>query len=252
MRILEFLLNINKNKLWEYCSNESQYKSIKKTRKTLKSYWISKREFLFFIIQNSSISFLLSSSWENRRSEVTNHFRDYYIQHQSIELEKFFLDFWEPSFTLLKWNRRLKNNKLSRLKKISQNIYELSNKYCDLLNKINSENIINTQLIEFYKELAKAFWQRPTDKTVAFSTKMFICGLRIVDNFEYPFPHEISIPIDSRLQKIYEIETGLDWNNFNKVFEFFQNLSISSWISPLDIDTLLWTYYYRKYIKVIL
>jgi DNA-(apurinic or apyrimidinic site) lyase len=96
--------------------------------------------------------------------------------------------------------------------------------------------------------------ERPRDsKTLTFTIKMFGYGARIIFKKIVYYPIDINIPIDSRLKKIYEINTNQKPSNNIKqkkmIAKYFANLSNQYKIPPLHLDSILWIDYRKKYIK---
>lgn len=58
----------------------------------------------------------------------------------------------------------------------------------------------------------------------------------------------INIPIDSRIKKIYTLNTNKPSSDILQISKYFENLSKEFNISPLDLDTIL-RLDYRKEIK---
>ena len=58
---------------------------------------------------------------------------------------------------------------------------------------------------------------------------------------------DINIPVDSRIKKIYKLNTDKEADE-SQIREFFANLSQKHKITPLDLDTIL-RLDYRKTIK---
>jgi DNA-(apurinic or apyrimidinic site) lyase len=112
------------------------------------------------------------------------------------------------------------------------------------INKINDFLEIFTWKEEFFYNNMDKMWecladkmkQKNTDKTIVFAIKMFWYAGRNIWWFK-AFPYNISIPIDSRITKIY--------NKYNKdsslnINSFYKILSEKLGVSPLHLDSLLW------------
>jgi DNA-(apurinic or apyrimidinic site) lyase len=77
-------------------------------------------------------------------------------------------------------------------------------------------------------------------KTIVFAVKIFSYWARNYFDKFIEFPFEIEIPIDSRLEGIYEIYNS-DKNM--KIKEFYKILSKKLNIPPLHLDAIIWCNY---------
>jgi DNA-(apurinic or apyrimidinic site) lyase len=119
-------------------------------------------------------------------------------------------------------NKRLINIKIKRIYKLDSFINSFKGK-----GKYYYHNMISLRDI-----LAKTMNQKLDAKTIVFAVKMFGYSARnLFDFVAYPF--EISIPIDSRLTKIFEKYNDQTEININT---FYQNISKNLKIVPLHLD----------------
>jgi DNA-(apurinic or apyrimidinic site) lyase len=92
-------------------------------------------------------------------------------------------------------------------------------------------------MLKFRKDIAQTMIQIESAKTIVFSVKMFGYASRIRFGKFIPFPKEIPIPIDSRLQLIFKhVEKEPEQN----IEDFYQKLAESLDIAPLHLDAILW------------
>lgn len=196
--------------------------------------------FLFLIIQNALISYQLSWKWEKWRDEFSIFLVDYFWYFSKINIEDNF-QFRDYILGKCKNNCRLKKAKLDRIQKTLKYFSQLNNLKL-LKNYYKDMNSLN----EF---LAQMMDQKKDAKTIVFAVKMFAYWARIVFDNIISYPFEISIPIDARLIKIYQISTWkFDVNN-KEIKLFFENLSQKYNIPPLHLDTLLWLKYRNVFIS---
>lgn len=198
--------------------NDPMYQALFFLYDTLKN----KEVFLPLVIANALICYQLSSNGESYWEEFAKEAAKYEFQ-KLRDVYLFFIDFLPRS----QWNKRLWETKIERLKKLD---HFLGNFYYK--QKFYSKN-----LIKFQKDIAKAMIQTPSAKTIVFSVKMFWYGSRIRFQEFIPFPREIPIPIDSRLQLIFEHTQKDESENIES---FYQKLSERLDIAPLHLDAILW------------
>lgn len=124
-----------------------------------------------------------------------------------------------------KYNKRLYNIKWRRLKKISEFSLQSMDWYYE-------------HMVILWQDLSKAMSVYPWSKTLSFAVKMFGYAARVVFEKFIPYPLEISIPVDSRIRRLFLASYGelSDKKIIEKTYEFSQN----SGISPLHLDSLFW------------
>lgn len=94
-----------------------------------------------------------------------------------------------------KGNKRLKDVKIKRLYKADCFIFKLFKDSNNILNCYNNPSL-------FLKELALDMNQNKDSKTIVFTWKMFMWFWRIVLKDTVLFLKEISLPQDSRLERL--------------------------------------------------
>ncbi|NPA22325.1 MAG: N-glycosylase/DNA lyase, partial [Candidatus Micrarchaeota archaeon] len=75
-------------------------------------------------------------------------------------------------------------------------------------------------------------------KTIVFAVKMYGYGARILTGRFIPYPMEVEIPWDSRIQKLSRLL------GYKK--EDWQSLSQETHIPPLHLDSILWPIFTQK------
>jgi DNA-(apurinic or apyrimidinic site) lyase len=106
----------------------------------------------------------------------------------------------------------------------------------------------HNDLEKLNKILAKTMWTKIHSKTIVFAIKMFGYAYTIISWKEINYPTNINIPVDSRLKKIYSLNTNKETTNEIEICKYFNKLSQNFNIPPLDLDTIL-RLDYRKTIK---
>lgn len=179
-----------------------------------------KKYFLFLIVVNSLVCYQLSSKGEDYWEE----FSEYFINNK-ITIESFafvFSDFLNWS----KGNRRLLKIKIKRLEKITSLFGGFSWK----------EELFFSNLLLLRDLLCDKMWQKKDAKTIVFALKMFWYWSRIYFWKKVVFPFEISIPLDSRLEKIND----KFWNKNVSAFIFFDEIAKEIGVPSLHLDVVLW------------
>jgi len=177
------------------------------------------------IIANSLVGYQLSSTGE----EYWEEFAEFVFRYKFPKEFKFDVlsDFFQEFLPLSKWNKRILNMKIPRLKKT-----------VDLFGKIIwNEEYLYKNLLEFQAILSKYMKQQKDAKTLLFALKMFHYAARIWYWYFVKSPFEIWIPVDSRLTKIS------DRYNTKKLKdqEFWMEVSRLTDIPCLHLDAILWT-----------
>ncbi len=194
--------------------------------------------FLYLVIQCSIVSYQIAWSGELRRTEFWekvqkdwNVLLDIRNNNESNTERRF--DFLKSS----KNNKRIYNIKKSRIDKLN-NILKTEKDFLKYHNDLEKLN----------KILAKTMWTKIHSKTIVFAIKMFGYAYTIISWKEINYPTNINIPVDSRLKKIYSLNTNKETTNEIEICKYFNKLSQNFNIPPLDLDTIL-RLDYRKTIK---
>lgn len=225
--------NIKKAKGLEH--KDPQFLALQNCRNNIKNK--DENLFLYLVIQCSIVSYQIAWSGELRRTEFWekvqkdwNVLLDTRNNNESNTERRF--NFLKSS----KNNKRIYNIKKSRIEKLNELLLSEKDfsKYQNNLEKLN-------------EILAKTMWTKLYSKTIVFAIKMFGYALTIISWKEIQYPMNINIPVDSRIKKIYKLNTNKEADE-SQIREFFANLSQKCKISPLDLDTIL-RLDYRKTIK---
>lgn len=193
--------------------------------------------FLYLVIQCSIVSYQIAWSGELWRTEFwkkvekdRNILQDMWKKGQNNSDWR--LDFLKNS----KNNKRIYNIKKSRIEKLNK-ILQTEKDFSKYHNNLENLN----------KILAKTMWTKIHSKTIVFAIKMFGYAFTIISWKEIQYPIDINIPVDSRIKKIYKLNTNKE-SEESQIRKFFADLSQKYNISPLDLDTIL-RLDYRKTIK---
>ncbi len=202
-------------------NNDFQFKSLKKLYENIEN----KEIYLFLVMANALVTYQLSGKWEAYWEEFSNYFSE--IKNMSkenlvAEIQKFIKN--------SKNNRRLIDVKIQRLEKL--------HKFLDMFQ--NKKNFYYENMEILRDDLALLMNQSLDAKTIVFAVKMFSYWARNYTGKFIEFPFEIEIPIDSRLEAIYEIYNS-DKNL--KIKEFYKTLSKKLDIPPLHLDAIIWCNY---------
>lgn len=231
----KFLQDYSIKKAKELEHKDPQFLALQNCRNSIKNK--NENLFLYLVIQCSIVSYQIAWSGELRRTEFWekvqkdwNVLLDTRNNNQSNTERRF--DFLKTS----KNNKRIYNIKKSRIEKLNKLL--LTEK--DFLKYENNLENLN-------EILAKTMWTKLYSKTIVFAIKMFGYALTIISWKEIQYPMNINIPVDSRIKKIYKLNTNKEADE-SQIREFFANLSQKCKISPLDLDTIL-RLDYRKTIK---
>lgn len=187
---------------------------------------VIKEVFLRAVIYNALISYQIAWSWELRWEEFAERLKsDFDILLLDFLQRKASFDWWYNLMITSKYNKRLYNIKLKRLKKISEFSLQSMDWYYE-------------NMVILWQDLSKAMSVHLWSKTLSFAVKMFGYAARVVFEKFIPYPLEISIPVDSRIRKLFFVSYGelSDKEIIEKTYEFSQN----SGISPLHLDSLFW------------
>lgn len=182
--------------------------------------------FLRAVIYNALISYQIAWSWELRWEEFANKLKSGFdVLLIDFIQWKDSLDRWYNLMITSKYNKRLYNIKLSRLKKMSEFALKSMDWYYD-------------NMIDLWQDLWKAMSVPTSSKTICFAVKMFGYAARVIYDKFIPYPLEIAIPLDSRIRKLFLTSYWAisDEEIIAKAYE----LSKISGISPLHLDSLFW------------
>ncbi len=219
--LLVYLSQFNLSDALKIEKTDRQFKALERL------FWSIKEKELFLplILANSTISYLLSSSWENYWEEFSIFFSEKSIWN----LENIVPEIIE-FLPLSKGNKRLRNHKITRLHKLTPFIKEFS----------ENTRLFENNFLLLREKLARHMQQKNNSKTIVYTIKMLSYWVRIVKQQDIILPFEIEIPIDSRLIKLYEIfNTDKDLSIKN----FYEILSKKTNIPPIHLDGILWTNY---------
>ena len=194
--------------------------------------------FLYSVIQCSIVSYQIAGSGELWRTEFWEKVqKDWNILLNTRNNNE---SNTERRFKFLKTsknNKRIYNIKKSRIDKLN-NILKTEKDFLKYHNNLENLN----------KILAKTMWTKIYSKTIVFAIKMFGYAYTIISWKNINYPININIPVDSRLKKIYSLNTNKETTNEIEICEYFNKLSQNFNIPPLDLDTIL-RLDYRKMIK---
>ena len=194
-----------------------QYHYLENLQKTLNNNEL----FLKLVIINAIVSYQLSATGENWWKEFSEYNWNNTPNNKNDLFEEYIL-FLSNS----KGNKRLNNIKIKRINKIKPFLNDLS--IAELENYYLNMNL-------FRDSIAKELNTKKESKTVVFAVKMFGYASRIVFKKFIPYPYEIEIPKDSRIEKYTKRFTD------DNVIKFWNDISKETEIPPLHIDSILWS-----------
>lgn len=180
--------------------------------------------FLPLIIANALVCYQLSSTWEEYWQEFSQRASTY--NYQKIDDIFLFLIDFLPNST---GNKRLVPTKLERLKKLKVFLNEF----------FYEQKLCYKDMEKLQRDLAKEMRQNKTAKTIVFAVKIFWYWARIRFWEIKIFPMSINIPLDSRLQNLYE---KYKWE-YSSATNFYHDLSVKLDIPPLHLDAVVWCNY---------
>ncbi len=166
------------------------------------------------IVMNALVSYQLTGRGEDWWWEFAQWFSD----NPPRELPGDYLRFLENS----RYNRRLFNAKARRIERFWKGLGEV-----DLL-------LYYSRMEEIWKIIAERMGARPTSKTIVFSVKMLGYAGRIVRGEFHPFPFQIPIPVDLRIERLTRKLGG------NDPIAFWSDVAEKSGVPPLHIDSIIW------------
>ncbi len=174
--------------------------------------------FIRLVIANALISYQLNATGE----EWWQEFSEYFSRNPPGEsIKNAYAEFLRTSRT----NRRLITGKLKRLQRVETFLRELTLR--------EMENYYRN-MSGFRNDLAGVLSSKRTAKTIVFSVKMFGYACRIVFGHFIPYPMEVEIPDDVRInaytRRFTDAPPVIFWNR----------LARDVGIPPLHIDSILW------------
>ena len=235
IKLQDFLKTYDIKKTKELEHKDPQFLALQNCRNNIENK--NENLFLYLVIQCSIVSYQIAWSGELRRTEFWEKVqKDWNVlintrnNNQSNTQRRF--NFLKSS----KNNKRIYNIKKSRIEKLNK-LLLTEKDFLKYENKLENLNEI----------LAKTMWTKLYSKTIVFAIKMFGYAFTIISWKEIQYPMNINIPVDSRIKKIYKLNTNKEADE-SKIREFFTDLSQRYNIPPLDLDTIL-RLDYRKTIK---
>jgi DNA-(apurinic or apyrimidinic site) lyase len=189
-------------------------------QKLYKSSQLTQKQFVVLCTLNALISFQLSCRGEEYWQEFAEYFMHHEIGHGTLTeaLRSFLLE--------SRCNKRYRELKLRRLQKAQR-----------------VENLLFTSDLEqLYRDmlrlrdlLASAMRQEQHAKTIVFAVKIFGYAMRISGADFVPYPMEIDIPLDFRIQRITQL-----LGSSEDPISFWRSVARASRVPPLHIDSVLW------------
>lgn len=222
-KLLKILWNISISNAKEQEEKDLQFIALKWLYKNIKNPDI----YLFLVIANSLICYQLSGKWENYWEEFS-----IYFQKENNLSKESIIDKLQNFIKNSKNNKRLLDVKIQRLEKLK--------KFIDIFQNKKEFYYENMKILR--DDLAMLMNQAKDAKTIVFAIKMFSYAARNYTGKFIEFPFEIEIPIDSRLENIYEIYNE-DKNL--KIKDFYKILSKKLEIPALHLDAIIWCNYER-------
>ena len=232
----KFLSKYNIQKAKELEHKDPQFLALEKSWENIKDK--DNNLFSFLVIQCALVSYQIAWSGELRRAEFWEKIQKDW--NTLLNMRNNNKTDTERRFNFLKTsknNKRIYNIKKSRIEKFNK-ILTTEKDFFQYHN--NSEKLNEI--------LAKTMSTQTSSKTIVFAIKMFGYAYTIISWKDIQYPTSIDIPVDSRLKRIYEINTHKNTKDESEIRKYFWNLSIKFDIPPLDLDTILWLEY-RKTIK---
>lgn len=166
------------------------------------------------VIMNALVSYQLSGRGEDWWWEFARWFSD----NPPRGLPGDYLRFLGNS----RYNRRLFNAKARRIERFWKRLGKV-----DLLPYYS-------RMEEIWKIIAERMGARPTSKTIVFSVKMLGYAGRIIRGKFHPFPFQIPIPVDLRIERLTRKLGGTN------SIAFWSVVAKKSGVPPLHIDSIIW------------
>ena len=166
------------------------------------------------VVANALVSYQLSG----RGEEWWWEFAHWFSRREVKDIYEAYSKFLPKSRT----NRRLVHAKLKRLERAKGFLMEMDvdRYYKDMLSLRDAlAGVLNT---------------RKDAKTVVFAVKMFGYAMRIATGEFVPYPMEVPIPVDSRIERVTK--------RFGRVdpIHFWNTVAGRTGVPPLHIDSILW------------
>ncbi|WP_461866156.1 N-glycosylase/DNA lyase [Thermococcus sp.] len=191
-----------------------QFSALKNLHKNLRD----NEAFIKLVTANALVSYQLTATGE----EWWWEFSEYFSRNPPEgSIKDAYAEFLPNSRT----NRRLIQGKLKRLERVEPFLQKLT---------LRDFEHYYRDMTEFRNELADVLGSKKTAKTIVFSVKMFGYACRIAFRYFIPYPTEIEIPDDVRINAYTKRFT-----NEPPIF-FWNRIAKETNIPPLHIDSILW------------
>lgn len=174
--------------------------------------------FIKLVLANALVSYQLSGTGEEWWWEFSRHFSK---NKDLRSIKKSYADFLPGSKT----NRRLVGAKLKRLEKLEPFLKGLT---------IGDLRGYYDNMLRLRGDMAKALNSRRDAKTIVFAVKMFGYAARIAFKEFKPYPMEIPIPEDVRINAYTRRFTN------ELPSKFWSRIAREVSIPPLHIDSMVW------------
>ena len=245
MKVSKFIAKYSLDDVLKIEQNDSQNLAIKHAWETIRDQYgdsmSARNSFLYLLIQTALVSYQVAGSWPLWWDEITQKiaadFGDVWplLREGQCPGER-----WYKTLTNSHYNKRLYNNKRNRLVRFYKYFGEYFN-----VETIDYEYFYNDMksLLQYIMSTTKA---TSISKTAVFAIKIFGYGARRVYDDLKIFPMDISIPLDSRLRKIWKLELGEVRDT--DLLNWFNELWKKHGIPPLHLDSLLRIEYWNIYV----
>jgi len=237
MKVENFIKQYDIQKIKKLEQNDPQFLALQKSWSNIKNKDINL--FLFLVLQCALVGYQIAGSWEYWRTEFWEKISNNWNTLKVLRDEKKSNTQWRYDFlTTSKYNKRIYNIKTKRLIKFDNILPEI----LDL--KIYFHDMSTLQ------EIITKIMNRPKQsKTITFAIKMFGYACDIITKKNNIYPMDISIPIDSRIKKIYSIQFPNQKLEDEKIQQYFQKISEKYNIPPLHLDSILRLDYWNIFVK---
>ncbi|AIF69185.1 N-glycosylase [Palaeococcus pacificus DY20341] len=174
--------------------------------------------FIKLVLANAIVSYQLSATGEEWWWEFSHYFS---TNGDVRSIKEAYADFLPNSRT----NRRLVGAKIKRLEKLEPFLKGMT---------LDNLRVYYDNMLKLRDDLAKALNSKREAKTIVFAVKMFGYAARIAFEEFRPYPMEIAIPEDVRI------------NAYTKRFtneppaSFWSKIAEEVGIPPLHIDSIIW------------
>ena len=243
MEIEKFIQQYSIQDIQKLEHQDPQFLALEKSRNSISSKTdTNKNLFLFLVLQCALVSYQISWWWELWRQEFgqkitqnRNILQNLRQQKQSNTDRRY--DF----LTTSTYNKRIYNIKTNRLKKFDK-ILDQTNDFWQYQNNMPNLQGLVSQIMKADKQ----------SKTIVFAIKMIGYAYQTISpkSIEYPiYPMSISIPIDSRIKKIYTTQFPDSKHTDTEIQNYFDKISLKNNIPSLHIDSILWLDYWKHFVK---